>query len=54
MSFPIMTVRRDGWGGWDSYGDRVLAYEVFEAEDYEREVADRRFAAWKRRNERNN
>jgi len=41
--------RRDGWGGWDSLGERCLRIETVEAEMAESLRADRRLDAWRRR-----
>lgn len=41
--------RRDGWGGWDSLGERALAIQVVEAAVDEQDLAERRFASWQRR-----
>jgi hypothetical protein len=45
----VKNKRRDGFGGWDSLGERALRIEVVELENAETIRALRHLAAWKKR-----
>lgn len=48
--YDIPNVRRDGWGVTESLGDFALLRERLDAEDEDEELANKRFAAWRRKN----
>lgn len=45
----VKNKRRDGFGGWDSLGERALRIEVLEVQWDEEIRANRHLAAWKKR-----
>ena len=45
----VKNKRRDGFGGWDSLGERALRIEVVEIQNAETIRALRHLAAWKKR-----
>jgi hypothetical protein len=49
MKHDPRTIRRDGFGIYDSLGDRAIRFEIIEIEDAENMRASRHLAAWKKR-----